>query len=94
MCSHSAPVCLFKIQSYSLCFKSASSQMFYFFYKNNPKLLNSCHPLRVKRSKTNVEPLRSFDRKCLSSYYQLNSMYFHIYFQGTLTKPSERRQSP
>ncbi len=65
-----------------------------FFYKNNPKLLNSCHPLRVKRSKTNVEPLRSFDRKRLSSYCQLNSMYFHIYFQGTLTKPSERRQSP
>lgn len=80
-------VCLFKIKNKDLpgvlyCV-SCQLHLRRFSYKNKPKLVNSCHPLRVKRHKKDVE----FN-------VELNSMYFHIYFQWTLIKPSERRQSP
>lgn len=72
-------VCLFKIKNKDfpgvLHCVSCQLHLRRFSYKNKPKLVNSCHPLRVKRHKKDVE----FN-------VELNSMYFHIYFQWTLTK--------
>ncbi len=52
-------VCLFKIKNKNvpgvLHCVSCQLHLRRFAYKNKPKLVNSCHPLRVKRHKKDVE---------------------------------------
>lgn len=62
-----------------------------YFHKNRPKRVTSCHAVRVERYKMNVERLRLFDEKYLSSYSDL--LTFWTQLETLLSYPETRQDT-